>query len=176
MTSTPFGLRDVKIAPIAVDGTVGTLVDLPNAQTFSFSETEDYSTLRGDDKDVAKRGAGPTVEWSLESGGISLEAYAVINGGVLTTSGTGSTLKKSYKKKANDARPYFYCEGQAISESGGDFHARVYKCIADDSLEGEFADGEFWVTSCSGTGIGDADDNLYDFEENATATAIAEVA
>jgi len=170
--ATPFGLRDVKITPITNLGAYGTMIDLPNAQTFSFSESEDYSTLRGDDKDVAKRGNGPTVEWTLEAGGISLEAYCAINGGTLTVAGTGATLKKTYKKKANDSRPYFYVEGQAISEGGGDFHGVVYKAIADGSMEGEMKDGEFWVTKADGSGIGDTNNNLYDFVENGTAISI----
>jgi len=175
MASTPYGLRDVKITPITTTagvGAYGTMIDLPNAQTFSFSESEDYSELRGDDKVAAKRGNGPTVEWTLENGGISLEAYAAINGGTLTVSGTGATTKKTYKKKATDARPYFYVEGQAISESGGDFHAIVYKCIADGSLEGELKDSEFWISKADGTGIGNTAGDLYDFVENATKTDI----
>jgi hypothetical protein len=172
MTSTPFGLRDVKVTPITTGGAYGTMVDLPNAQTFSFSESEDFATLRGDDVDKAKRGQGPTVEWTLESGGISLEAYVVINGGTLTVTGTGSTVKKTYNKKGTDSRPYFYVEGQAISESGGDFHGVVYKAIADGSVEGELKDGEFWITKADGTGIADDNNDLYDFVENATAAAI----
>lgn len=175
MTSTPYGLRDVKVATIdQATGEIGTLVDLPNAQTFSFSETEEYAELRGDDRVVAKRGNGPLVEWSLESGGISLEAYVIMNGGTLVVSGTGSTLKKTYKKRGNDSRPYFYAEGQALSESGGDFHGIVYKAIADGSMEGELTDAEFWVTSAEGTGIANDDLDLYDFVENATVTAIAQ--
>lgn len=174
MTTIPYGLRDVKVAPIdPITGEIGALVDLPHSQTFSFTESEEFQEMRGDDKVAAKRGSGPVVEWSLESGGISLEAYSIINGGEVITSGSGATLKKTYKKRANDSRPYFFVAGQAISESGGDFQAFVYKAIADGNVEGELADGEFWVSSASGTGIGDAEGNLYDFVENGTATPIA---
>jgi hypothetical protein len=172
--ATPFGIRDIKVTPITSTGTLGTMVDLNNAQTFSFGESEDYSELRGDDSVVAKRGNGPTVEFTLEAGGITLEAYVVMNGGTLTVAGTGATLKKTYKKRKNDSRPYFYTEGQAISESGGDFHAVVYKCIADGSLEGELKDTEFWVTKCEGTGIGNANGDLYDFVENGTTSPIVQ--
>lgn len=173
MTTLPYGLRDVKVAPIAADGTIGTLVDLPNSQTFSFSEAEDYQELRGDDKVVAKRGNGPTVEWDLESGGISLEAYVVINGGILTETGVDPAIIKTYKKKSTDSRPDFYVEGQAISESGGDFHVTLHRCKADGGVEGELADGEFWVSKASGTGIGNDLDDLYDFVQNNTETPIA---
>lgn len=173
MTTLPYGLRDVKVATYNMaTGVIGTLVDLPNAQTLSFSEKEDFQTLRGDDKDVAKRGGGPSVEWSLESGGISLAALVILNGGTLTTSGTGLTLKNIYAKKATDSRPDFFAEGQAISESGGDFHTVLRRCKADGGFEGELKDSEFWVSKASGTAFADLTDRLYDFVENATEAPI----
>ena len=172
-SALPYGLRDVKLSPIADDGTVGTGVDLPAARTFSFSEAEDFEELRGDDKVVAIRGKGPSVEWDLESGGISLDAYKVMAGGTVTTSGVTPNVAKSLKKLVTDSRPYFQAEGQAISDSGGDFHAVLFKCRASDSLEGEMSDGTFLLTSASGTAIGNDADELYEFTHNETATAIA---
>lgn len=174
--SLPFGIRDIKVMPIAADGEIGTMVDLPNAQTLTFEEAEDFEELRGDDKVVAKRGKGPTVSWELGAGGLSLEAYTVINGGTLTISGVTPAVKKTYAKSGTDPRPPFRIEGQAMSESGGDVHTVLYSCKADDSLSGEFNDGEFFVTSVSGTAIPDAnnDDALYDFIQNETAAAIVQ--
>lgn len=175
MTSLPFGLRDVKIALLAADGTPGTMVDLPNSQTMSFTENEEYKELRGDDKVVAKRGSGATVDWELDNGGISLEAYVIMNGGTLTTSGVTPAVIKKYTKKATDARPDFWAEGQAMSESGGDFHMVLKRCKADGGIEGELSDGEFWVTQASGTAIAELNtDDLYDFVENETVTPIAQ--
>ena len=166
----PYGLRDLKVGPYTVStGVVGVLVDLPNAQTLSFAEKEEFQTLRGDDKDVAKRGAGPSVDWSLEAGGITFAALVIFNGGTVTTSGTGSTKKDVYAKTASDSRPDFYCEGQAISESGGDFHTVLRRCKADGGFEGELKDGEFLVTKASGTAFADFTNRLYEFVENATA-------
>jgi hypothetical protein len=175
--SIPFGLRDVKLTPLGADGaTPGTSVDLPISQTLSFSETEEFEELRGDDQVAASHGNGPTVEWSLEAGGISLEAYAVMAGGTVTTSGTTPAEKKTYSKKTTDARPYFKIEGQAISDNGGDFHAVVYRAKADGSLEGELTDGSFWITSASGKGYGSLEatktDTVYDFVQNEVTTAI----
>jgi hypothetical protein len=173
----PFGLRDVKLTPLGADGsTPGTPVDLPAARTFSFAETEDFESLRGDDKEVASHGAGPVVEWELESGGISLEAYAIMAGGLVTTSGVTPNVKKTYSKTATQGRPYFKVEGQAISDSGGDFHGLVYKAKATDNLEGELSDGSFWLTSAGGTGFPSTEaalvDKLYDFVHNETAAPI----
>jgi hypothetical protein len=168
----PYGLRDVKLTPISDAGVLGTPVDLPASRTFSSSEAEEFEELRGDDQVVAIRGRGPSVEWELESGGISLPAYAVMAGGTVADTGVTPETVRSFKKKTTDARPYFKVEGQAISDSGGDFHAIVYKCRANDTLEGELSDGTFWLTSASGQGIGNDDDDLYEFIQNETATPI----
>lgn len=173
----PFGLRDVKLFPISAAGVVGTGVDLPVAQTFSFAENEDFEELRGDDVVAATHGNGPTVEWELEAGGISFEAYKVLAGGTIAETGVTPAQVKTYSKLATEARPYFNVRGQAISDSGGDVHGKVWRCKADDSLEGEFAGGSFFVTSASGHGFGDTvggspTNKLYDFVQNETATAI----
>jgi len=173
----PYGLRDVKLTPLGADGaTPGTPVDLPVSRTLSFSEAEDFEELRGDDAVQASHGSGPTVEWDLESGGISLEAYAVMAGGTVTTSGVTPAAKKTYSKKTTDSRPYFKIEGQSINDNGGDFHCVIYRAKADGSLEGEMGDGAFWLTSASGKGYGSLEagnlDKVYDFVHNETATAI----
>lgn len=168
----PYGLRDVKVRPIDAAGVVGASVDLPASRTFSFSEAEDFEELRGDDRVIAIRGKGPKVEWELESGGISLEAYRVMAGGTLSTTGVTPNVVKSFKKLDTDARPYFQVEGQAISDSGGDFHVVLFRCRASDSLEGELSDGQFWLTSGSGEAIGNDASELYEFKHNETVTAI----
>lgn len=168
----PYGLRDVKLTPISDAGTLGTPVDLPAARTFSFSESEEFEELRGDDTVVAIRGKGAVVDWDLEAGGISIEAWKVMSGGTITSTGTTPAMQKSFKKTKNDSRPYFKVEGQAISDSGGDFHAIVFKCRVTDSLEGEMSDGQFWLSSGSGQGIPNATGDLYEFVQNETAVAI----
>lgn len=171
----PYGLREVKLTPLA--GTNPPSVKLPNARTFSFTEAEEYEDLRGDDKIVTTRGQGPNVEWELEAGGISLAALKVMNGGTVTVSGTGSDTTVKYTKKVTDARPEFRCEGRAISESGGDFHVVLYRCKANSSIEGSLEDGTFWLTSASGLALavndgGANQDILYDFIHNEQAEAV----
>jgi hypothetical protein len=168
----PFGLRDVKVRPVtgAAD-TAGTSVDLPNSRTFSFSEAESFEELRGDDGLVAVHGTGPAVDWALEGGGISFEAVKVIFGGTITETGTTPAIKKVFSKLGTDARPYFQVEGQAISDSGGDFHCLLYKCRATGELSGEMGDGAFWLTGASGRALPNAAGKLYDFIQNETAVA-----
>lgn len=174
----PFGMRQVKLIPLGADGaTPGSSVTLPASRKLTFSETEEFSELRGDDTVQASHGAGPVVEWELEGGGISLEAYAVMAGGVVSSSGVSPNVVKTFRKLITDARPYFKAEGRAINDNGGDFHVLIYRAKADDSLDGELADGSFWLTAASGKGYGSLEavplGRLYDFIHNETAAAIA---
>ena len=175
----PYGLREVKITPYttAAATTLGTAVKLPVGRTFSFSEAEEFVELRGDDKVVAIRGQGPAVDFELEAGGISLDAWKVLSGGSITETGVTPAQVKKLTKKTTDSRPYFKVEGQMISDSGGDVHCILYKCKINDTLEGEFSDGEFMLTNASGQAIGStltgSEDILYDMIQNETAVAIA---
>lgn len=174
----PYGLRDVRLTPYttAAADTLGTGVDLPYARTFSFTDAEDYDDLRGDDKVIATHGKGSTIEWDLEAGGISLEAYKVLAGGSVGTTGTTPNQIKTYSKLVTDARGWFKAEGQAISDSGGDTHCVVYKCKTTGNIEGSFGDGEFYLTKAKGKAIASTlsgkIDYLYEFIQNETTTAI----
>ena len=180
----PYGIRDVKLRPYTdLSATIlgAAVIDLPYAQTFSFTDTEEYTDLRGDDKLVTSHGQGSSVDWSLESGGISLEAYAAMAGGTVNETGVAPNRVKRYKKNVQNQRPFFLTEGQSISDSGGDVHGVVYCCRATGEISGEFTDGEFFVTNASGKGFparaagvfaGNVVDDLYDFVQNETITAI----
>lgn len=175
-TPLPFGLRDVKIRPMPSGSeTPGAGVDLPVARTFSYSENEDFEDLRGDDGLAATHGSGPRGAWSLESGGVPLEAIAAMYGGTITESGVSPARKKVYSKTGEQQRPYFEAEGQAISDSGGDFHMLVYKCKATGEMSGEMSDGGFWLTGSSGSALPrQLDKKLHDFIQNETATDIVD--
>lgn len=171
----PFGLRQVKLTPLddAGNRVLSEAQFLPASRTFSFSETEDFEELQGDDRTIASHGAGPVVEWELEGGGISLAIWKILSGGTITTSGTTPNISKKFTKKTSDSRPYFEVEGRAISDNGGDLHGVVYRCKADGDLEAEMANGSFLLTSASGKGYGDlTTDQLYDWIHNETAVPI----
>lgn len=178
-TALPYGLRDIKLTRYTdASGTVlaAESVDLPNAQTMSFSESEDFTELRGDDRVVAIRGQGSQVEWELGAGGMDFRAWEILTGGTVILTGLAPNRKWTLRKRATDARPYFRVEGRVISESGGDIHCVIYRCRANDTVEGEFTDGEFFVTSASGQGLpmlDEAFDVLYDMVLNETAIPIS---
>lgn len=175
----PYGLREIKITPFT-DATAtvyaGASIKLPNAQTMTWTEKEDFEELRGDDALQATHGKGPQLDWDLESGGISMEAYAAIAGGTVGTTGVTPNQIKTYSKLTTDQRPYVKIEGRAISDSGGDFHTIIYRAKASGDLKGELKDGAFMVPASSGSGLGSLVSGtlakLYDFVQNETATAI----
>lgn len=175
----PFGLRDIKLIPYTdASATVlaASMVDLPYARTLSFSEAEDFEDLRGDDELITSHGSNAWVEWQLESGGISLEAWAVLSGGEVTVSGVSPNVVKRYRKRTTTQKPSFMLVGQSISDSGGDVHCVMYRCKVTDNLEGEFGDNAFFLTAGSGMGYGSRrpgeDGLLYDFVQSETITSI----
>ena len=171
----PFGLRQVKLVPLDASGAevAAEAVFLPASRTFSFSETEDFETLEGDDRTIASHGAGPTVEWELEGGGISLKAWKVLAGGTTATTGSTPAAINKYTKLNTESRPYFNVYGRAISDNGGDFETKVSRCKADSSIEGSMENGSFQLTSASGKGYGDeATGELYTFEHRETAVPL----
>lgn len=175
----PFGLRDVQIIryPSFDATTFGTeATDLPNSQTFEFTEAEEYTDLRGDDRLVTSHGQGPQVNWTLTAGGLSMEAYRDMNGGEIIEDGITPDIIKSYRKKVTDQRPFFVAIGQAISDTGGDVHGIVWRARSTGDLAGTFADGEFYVPSVSGIGYAckvegllhgeEILDSVYDFAQH----------
>lgn len=177
----PFGLRKVMLYPINADGTKGVGVPLPVSRTFTFTEQESFQTLEGDDQTPASHGGGPTVSWALEAGGISIAAHQVLAGGSSAVTGVTPSSIATYTKLTTDSRPYFQVEGQAISDSGGDVHAIVYRCKADGDIEGSFDNGQFSLTKAKGTGFGDTvgtspTNKLYEFVQNETVTAVGTTA
>lgn len=179
--SLPYGIRDIKITPY-VDASATDLenfsIDLPYGQTMKFTETEEFQELRGDDTVVTTHGMGPTGTWELGAGGISLEAVAAMTGAQITTSGVSPNISRTLSKSTDDIRPWFRVEGQAISDSGGDFHVVLHRCRMTDTLDGELTDGTFYITSCSGVFLGSVvpgeEGRLWDFIQNETQTPISD--
>lgn len=155
-TALPFGMRDCKVYPyLDAQGTIlaETGFDLPNSQTFSFADAEDFTDLRGDDELVATHGNGAQVNWSLEAGGIALQVWAIFTGGQIIESGATPNRSITLRKCSDDARPYFRVDGQIMSDSGGDIVATVYRAKCNGDISGQFGDGAFFVTAADGVGL-----------------------
>jgi hypothetical protein len=161
----PFGLRQVRLVNMA--GTQ--YVDLPAAQTLTFKERFKNAELSGNDGIQSVVAFAEGVEWSLEDGGISLEAYAMLTGRSMVTEGVSPNETHSVAGQAGDAMPYLKLYGKVISEdSAEDLHCYIYKAKVT-AIEGQFADGKFWVTKCNGLGIDDGENGSFEFIGEETA-------
>ena len=173
----PFGLRDVKLFGFLDEQ--GTIladegIDLPAAQTFSFADSEDYTDLRGDDELLASHGNGAQVNWTLEAGGISLQAWALLTGGTIIESGVAPNRKITLRKCSDDTRPYFQVKGLIMSDNGGDNVAIVYRAKCNGDISGQFGDGAFFVTSADGIGMPIPGTKLlYDIEQHESKTFLS---
>jgi hypothetical protein len=148
----PYGLRDIKVATLDNTGVKGTLVDLPAAQTLEFQEETASQVLRGDDTTIAQRVTIDNVSWTLDSGGISFEAYTVIAGGAVSSTGTTPAVVKKWRRMGTDSYPDFFLEGQSMSESGGDNHIVFHRSKATQ-ISGTHQDQEFWISHAEGNAI-----------------------
>lgn len=163
----PFGLRQVKVAPLT-----GSTLALPAAQRLMFKERLVSGELRGNDRVAAIVGITDALEWEFDNGGISLEALAIITGRTLTTSGTTPNQVITMTGEAGDNYPYFRIFGQSIGDvSTDDVHVILYKCKCMGAVEGEFKDGEFYITKMSGVAI-DNGTKIYDVIQHETAVAL----
>ena len=174
----PYGLRQIRLTPYTdQQGTVlaNTSYPLPVAMTLGFSETEQYDELRGDDVLVAVHGRGAQVDWSLESGGMSITAWSIVSGALVIEEGVAPTRKTRLRKSADDIRPYFRIDGRAISDSGGSMLARIYRAKANGRLQADLRGGAFQTSRVDGVGlpmVGDANRWLYEFIRQETDSAI----
>jgi hypothetical protein len=162
----PFGLKEIKVVVGA------TVVTLPVARTMSFKERVRSGELSGDDKTVAVVAYSDALEWSLEAGGISLEAWALMTGRTVTTTGTTPSRVTTLNADAAQTYPYFKIYGKSLGDGADDVHVKIYKAKLTEALEGEFADGEFFVTSCAGIAVDDGTNGIYDIVQNETAAAL----
>jgi hypothetical protein len=174
----PYGVRDIKLTQYtdAVGTTLNTTsVDLPYIQTLNFTEAEEFQELRGDDKLITTRGRGSQVNWSLESGGLPVYAWAILTGGSVTETGTTPNRINELRKSATAARPFFRIDGKIVSDTGGDVLVRIYRCRTTGDVQANFAGGEFTTSQISGVGLpllDDTNDLIYSIFRRETAATL----
>jgi len=162
----PFGIYDIKLTNIA--GT--TQVDLPYAQTMQFTERLVSGELRGDGKTVAVVSEVDALEASLEAGGISLEAYALMTGRTATESGTTPTRTNTLTGSGAERFPYFKIYGKSLADGDDDVHIKLFKCKLTNGLEGALGDGEFMMSNVGSIiCIDDGSNGVWDIVQNETA-------
>ncbi|MCP4424221.1 MAG: hypothetical protein GY803_07015 [Chloroflexi bacterium] len=168
-TPRPFGLREIKITTI--DG--ATQVALPAAQKMAFKEMLMNGEMRGGDILQEMVSIRDGLEFTLENGGIPLDAWAIMTGTAVVAAGTTPNQTNTFTAVAGQCYPYFKIYGKAIGPGCvGDVHVKIFKAKLSEPLEGEFGDGEFFVTKCAGKGLTDGVNGIYEIVENETAAVL----
>lgn len=136
----PFGLRQVRVSNMA-----GTLEeDFDAAQEFTFEPEWTTAKQRGNDRTVGSFAHVSGGKGEFMDGKLSTTARAIVFGGTITQTGTSPNEQASMKWGGDGNMPYFKLQGKVMTESGGDLHIVIYKCMAVGGGNLEFKDGEFW--------------------------------
>ncbi len=152
-----YGLRDLKITNMA--GTQQ--VDLPAARTLTWDESVVNDKLKGDDVIVSTQAFIEGITWSLESGGISLEAYAMLSGETVNTTGTTPNRQVKLTRTQGKSFPYIKIYGRALGDQG-DAVWVLLKKVKVNALSGNLTNQAFYLTKCEGDGIADDSGQYYD--------------
>lgn len=163
----PYGLRDVKITNLA--GT--TQVDLPAARRLNYSERLATGELTGDDVIKTVVSSLMAIDWELEAGGISLEAWALLTGRTATEAGSTPNRTLTMTASGGDVFPWIKIYGKSVGDGSDDIHVKFFKAKVT-SIEGTFGEGEFFVTSCSGVAVDDGTNGISDVVQNETAASL----
>jgi len=163
----PFGIADAFLLPEG--GGVG--ADLPVIRSLDVNVTSDSTDLTGDDQTVAIHTFNTHVEGSIEAGGISPAAIAIMIGGTAVTAAGVTTV--TFDETTQGA--YFRLEAQIIDDTGeGDLHVVVYRAKITSGPNWTFQGGEYTLTTADYTGVADpANSNkIFDLKFNDAVTAI----
>lgn len=160
----PFGLRNVIVSDI--NG--GNFATLPAGQLFSFQERIRSEVFSGDDGALAVASFSDVADWSLEHGGISLGAYALMTGRTVGETGSTPSRVSTLTGSAGEAFPYFRVYGKALTDDESDVWCVLYRCKLVN-LQGQLGGDAFFVSQASGTAIDDGSNGIFDFVQNETA-------
>lgn len=162
-----YGLRDLKLVDLAG----ASQVDLPAARTLGWSESVVSDVLDGDDIEVSSVAFVKGIEWEIESGGISLEAYAMLTGETVVTSGSTPNRQQKITRKGGKNFPWIKVYGRSLGDANDGAWILLKKCKVTE-LEGTLGNQEFFLTKCNGRGIADSNNDLYDIVKLETDAAL----
>jgi hypothetical protein len=167
----PFGIADAFLLPEG--GGAG--ADLPIIRSLDVNMTSDSTDLTGDDTTVAVHTFNTHAEGSIEAGGISPAAIAIMIGGTAAVTGTTPNAKTTIVFDETTRGAYFKLEAQIIDDTGeGDLHVIVWRAKITTGPSWTFQGGEYTLTTADYTGVADPNNanKIVSMVFNETATAI----
>jgi hypothetical protein len=150
-----FGLREIML----ISADEQEVVSLRAPRMLSFTENHTNAQLEGADRIVATAAYPISLNWTLEEGGISLEALAIIAGESVTVTGVDPDQIETMVRNAGRTAPYFKILGRSLGDRGDSTHVLIPNAKITQ-MDGEFKYGEFFLTKCEGIAL-DEGDGLY---------------
>lgn len=162
----PFGLRELKIT----DSNGANALALPVAMILHVTPRILATQFAAEGLVVGVQSALVALDWEMEAGGISLEAFAKLIGDTNASAGSAPNRTLTLSADVGVTFPTVRIYGRAMGEGSDDVHVKLWACTLTN-IEGTFRVGEFWVTSCAGVAISSAS-GLVDFVQHETAVAL----
>lgn len=154
-----YSVQDCKLFPLTADPAGGTPsygegVDAPGIQQMVIGGDIEIKSLRGDNRALASNSSLTDITIDVTNAKLSLDALAVILGGVTTDAGAAPARTASWDLTADNAiLPPFKIEGvtppNGVDIIGGDLHWVLYCCQLSKFPALGLAQEDFQVASFS---------------------------
>jgi len=174
-TGPSFGLQDCKVGLNNLDGTFGTLVDVPSIQLIGINLQTVNAQLEGDDVITDTHSRAISAQVTIRFGSISIAALEVITG-VTKALGGITADNQEQLKFGNINFPYFGIAGYADStgSAGGNVQFFAPKVKITEGFEVSFEYGAYSIPNLTATAIYDDDySGIFAITESEAAYAIA---
>jgi hypothetical protein len=178
-----YAVTDAKIAAVTADvsggsTTYGSLIDVPGIKSVRIGGTVNTKELRGDNTLLDVNSTLESVTLEFEYAKLNLDAFAVLMGGAVTDSGTGSTEVATYNLLNTSTPSYFKFEGKTptagVDEVAGDGHIVLWKCMISAFPDFGLGEEDYETFTVSATATGRLSDAKWlSVVFNETAAVIA---
>lgn len=158
----PFGLNEIVI--VSADGVKA--ISLPAALELEWEETVVSAEFFGRDslQGIVTQPLG--VKGKFKTGGIPLDAYAVMTGHSYNVSGATPNQVATLQGDSKTF-PYFKIYGKSLGDEGDDVHVKMPKVKLTSSPKGSFKRGEFFLLEAEFAGV-KVGGKAYDVAANET--------
>lgn len=169
-----FGVEDCKIATNNLDGTFGTLYDVPSIQLVGVQVNTVNAQLEGDDTITDTHARAISLTCNIRMGSVHLDVIEVLSGQDVAQSGTGATMVRSMRFR-NANFPYFgLCARALATGGGGDTHIFVPKLKVMEGFSIQFEYGAYAIPEFTAMAVIDIGyySDLFNLLEYQTARSI----
>lgn len=163
----PFGMREIVIR----DEAGADPVALPKAILMAVSERIESAEFVAEGTVVDAVAFTSACDWELESGGISLEAWAKLTGRTATEFITSPPNRQKRIIIRGDSFPYLQIWGRSVGDGADDIYIKLHRCKLT-GIEGTLRQREFFITSCAGVAVPDTNGDIYTVTQRETGVPL----